>query len=483
MKRKSVYIVASAALVGGAAALRLAALPPALPDLDAVNFARALTSFDLASQQPHFPGYPVYVFLARAFAATGLGEVAALAAPGLLLGVAAVAGLGAVLRRQVGEAGAFAAAAVVGFAPLAVLQGALPHSDGAGFAALVLALAAALAAAAGKGVGPLAAGMVAGLTLGIRPSYLPALVALPLLFAAGLRLRWIAGLTLGTGLWLAPLVLMVGPARFVEIAGHFLAGHAGEWGGTVIVRPELAERLTWLGFDLGAAGLGLPWSGAVEPARILLALLLGAGAVALVAARQPTSLPLRAALLVALPYGAWAFLGQNLIKARHVLPLLAAAALLVALLPGAVARWRSDLAPAMAGALALLLAVVALPLAREQGRVPTPGAQLVHHVAATLPPAGASYFTGEEARLFERYAPHYRAGRLAGGDELAAAAGRLAQAGVQVYVSSAAPGYERLRPQLEEVARFSTSRLVRAHANPIVLYRYLPAVAGGGELP
>ena len=322
----------------------------------------------------------------------------------------------------------------------------------------------------------LLAGLAAGLTLGIRPSYAPAFVALPLLFTGADRLRWIGGGAIGVFAWLAPLAAIAGPAQLATIATRFVAGHAGEWGGTAIVQPDLTQRLSLFGFDFAAAGLGLPWPGALDAARFAVALVLGAGLAALLVRGKRLGAVARAALLVAAPYAAWAFLGQNLIKARHVLPLLAAFALICALVPAAL----HDARAAYAAALACALLAVALPLAREQGAVPAPGVQLVQYVAAQSSPAGASYFTGEEARLFEQYAPQFRAGRLAGGDELASATALLAGAGVDVYVTSAAPGFERLRPQLEELARFATSPLVRAHANPIVLYRYRPAVAGGG---
>ncbi len=467
--------IASLLVIAGAA-LRLAAVPPALPDLDAVNFGRALTRFDLAAQAPHFPGYPIYVLLARGFSVLGATDVFALALPGIVLGAAAVAALAAALLPYVGAAGALAGSAVVALAPLAVLQGGLPNSDGAGFAALVLALAAALAALRDEGR-VLWAGFAAGLTLGIRPSYLPALVALPLLFAREVRLRWIAGAALGTLAWLLPLALLAGPTELAAVAGHFFAGHAGEWGGTAIVQPDLALRLSLFGFDFAAGGLGLPWPGASGAAQIAVALVLGAGLCALVVrGAQPGSVA-RAALLVGVPYAAWAFLGQNLLKARHVLPLLAAFALLLALVPAALQQARF----AWTAALACALLAVALPLAREQGSVAAPGVQLVQHAAGHCAPEGTSWLTGEEARLFERYAPQYRAGRYTA-DDLPRAAAQLGSAGVHVYVSSAAPGFERLLPQLEEVARFAVSPLVRAHANPIVLYRYRPASAGGGEL-
>ncbi len=43
------------------ACLHLVALPPALEDLDSVNFALGIERFDVARHRPHPPGYPVYL--------------------------------------------------------------------------------------------------------------------------------------------------------------------------------------------------------------------------------------------------------------------------------------------------------------------------------------------------------------------------------------------------------------------------------------
>ncbi|MFA5770883.1 MAG: glycosyltransferase family 39 protein [Patescibacteria group bacterium] len=47
--------------------LRLYFLSPWLEDWDSVQFALALKDFSLIKQQPHSPGYPLYIFLGRIF--------------------------------------------------------------------------------------------------------------------------------------------------------------------------------------------------------------------------------------------------------------------------------------------------------------------------------------------------------------------------------------------------------------------------------
>jgi hypothetical protein len=71
-------IAACAALLPALLALRL---PDALDGQDGVNFALALADYDPVLEQPHFPGYPLYIALCRLFAAAGASEPAALALP------------------------------------------------------------------------------------------------------------------------------------------------------------------------------------------------------------------------------------------------------------------------------------------------------------------------------------------------------------------------------------------------------------------
>ncbi|HSP78426.1 MAG TPA: glycosyltransferase family 39 protein, partial [Myxococcaceae bacterium] len=180
-------------LVGAGVAARVLALPRLLPDLDAVNFARALDAFNLSAQAPHFPGYPVYVALARLAAEAVAPEVVALALPGLVLGAVAIAALALVLRSLLGPAGALVGAALVALLPLPVLFGATPGSDGVGLALLVLAACAVLRTGASSLGATVLAGLVAGVALGARPSFLPALLGLALVVPRGHRRSALAG--------------------------------------------------------------------------------------------------------------------------------------------------------------------------------------------------------------------------------------------------------------------------------------------------
>jgi len=64
-------------------ALHLPYLPKSLEDLDSINFALGVRQFDVAHHQPHPPGYPVYIAVAKIVHAAVPDEARALG----LLGV------------------------------------------------------------------------------------------------------------------------------------------------------------------------------------------------------------------------------------------------------------------------------------------------------------------------------------------------------------------------------------------------------------
>ena len=65
-------------------------LPATLEDIDSLNFALGLHDFDPARHQPHPPGYPVFIALAKIVRAVWPSDAAALAFLGALGGALAL---------------------------------------------------------------------------------------------------------------------------------------------------------------------------------------------------------------------------------------------------------------------------------------------------------------------------------------------------------------------------------------------------------
>src|SRR5262245_31521820 len=75
-------------------AFHLPYLPKSLEDLDSINFALGVRHFDVAEHQPHPPGYPLYILVAKGIQALVRSELTALSVLSAVagaLGVVAIA--------------------------------------------------------------------------------------------------------------------------------------------------------------------------------------------------------------------------------------------------------------------------------------------------------------------------------------------------------------------------------------------------------
>ena len=362
------------ALFALVAASRVASAVYYVEDTDSLRFALAVRDYSVAELRPHFPGYPVFVFLAKGLTAL-MGSYAIAFS---LLGAVAVFGIIYYLHQLLRVApeaplGVLVALLVL-FNPLIWLLSNRYMPD-------LLGAACALAALHHLVQGRRDAGfLLAGLLAGIRLSHLPFLLP-PVLLA--LRRDGLRGVVLGgvgVLVWLAPLVLDTGWGELVSAAQKQAEGHFVDFGGTVYTEPDLGARASGLLEALLAHGVGSYW-----PMRHPLTMLVTVGLLATLAAGFGTLrdvLPRTVLwMLVAswTVYLAWIFLYQNVIyKSRHVLPLLPLLLLVVALGAQAVLRWgrtgRTVVGLFLAGYAAVTLVLV------QQHRRPTAIAQVAEHL-------------------------------------------------------------------------------------------------------
>jgi hypothetical protein len=365
----------SPAAIACAGALLLPALlalllPSALDGPDSVNFALGLSDFDPLLEQPHFPGYPVYIAVCRLFARAGFPEAVALALPGVLASSALVPAQSALGRRFGLPAPVLALAALLLVAqPLVWFEGPRPAPDLLATSCAWIALA--LAACQRPG----ASGLVLGLALGVRVDLAP-LAFVAVAFSARARVRFASGLALGVGLWLPALALALPPGAFAR-GTRFALGHFSVWGSTALAGAGRSTAFRGLAFGLAApllpllGFLGARW--APKELGRFLACALG-------------------------PYALWVLLGQNLASPRHLLPLAPALAILAA---SAIASLERRAVRVLAwGA----LAVSALALS-SLVRPPHPnGRELAGRVRSVCPGCSA-IFAGPSERVLEHYSP------------------------------------------------------------------------------
>jgi hypothetical protein len=221
VNRSAVIVLLAAVFL----ALHLPYLPRSLEDLDSINFALGVRQFDVAHHQPHPPGYPVYIALAKIVHAAVPDEARALALVSVAAGALGVLAIGALfvrLEHLDGSMGWLPAAALALTSPLYWFTAVRPLSDMPGLAAAIGVQALTLGAETARGL--YVASLCAGVATGIRSQV--AWLTVPLLAFAALRRpgpkprvpTWLF-VTLcfigGALVWAVPLVMVTGgPAAY-----------------------------------------------------------------------------------------------------------------------------------------------------------------------------------------------------------------------------------------------------------------------------
>jgi hypothetical protein len=231
------------------AAAHLPFLAQSLEDIDSINFALGLRHYDISQHQPHPPGYPVYIAIARvvlgavhlvhAGAQPAAAEALALALVSAVSGALAVVCLGMIFaafdRMSAAPARRFWwwATALAAGSPLFWISGLRPMSDLPGLSLALLSLA--LMLCSGSRVSFLAGALVAGLSAGVRVQ--TALLTVPtmalLVWARRMRARdaleAVAALGAGGLLWAVPLLWLSGGVNGYLAALGSQAGEDFAW--------------------------------------------------------------------------------------------------------------------------------------------------------------------------------------------------------------------------------------------------------------
>jgi len=240
MRRARAFQVSVVVLAIVFIALHLPYLPSSLEDLDSLNFALGIRQFDIARHQPHPPGYPVYIAIAKAIHAAVPAEATALGLLSAIAGGLGVMAMAVLFWRLHGaarpSAWPLAAVAVAMTAPLYWVTAVRPLSDMSGLAAALAVQAMALGATRARALA--LAGFCAGLAGGLRSQVLWLTVPLLILQGPGAR-RWglavrddrsrpahlapstqllaplVVSFLAGVLLWFVPLIVITGgPAAY-----------------------------------------------------------------------------------------------------------------------------------------------------------------------------------------------------------------------------------------------------------------------------
>jgi Protein of unknown function (DUF2723) len=406
--RRILYVIAAYV------AAHLVFLAPSLEDIDSINFALGLRHFDIASHQPHPPGYPVYIALGRVSLTviralapsldTARAEAIALAlwsaiggGVALLAAWAFFAEVGRYRDRSRGVSPffkvggiSFWATTLLAASPLFWISGMRPLSDMPGLAMAMAAQALALRGSSDRRLLVWAA-LLAGVAAGFRVQ--TACLTVPMLAFAMWSQRsagvvWLAtrpalALIVGGLAWAVPLIVSSGG---IDAYLRALGSQAGEdfaWTGMLWVN-RTPRRLMFALWETFA----LPWD------TLALAVTIGvasaAGAIVSILRDR------RALAVVALafaPYLAWHLLFQETVFVRYALPTLPLVTWLA--VRGAAVAGRA--APYVTAVVVALALVIAVPDGVVYARQPHPAFQAIAamktRAADSAPAAIYSHFS------------------------------------------------------------------------------------------
>ena len=386
----------------------LAALPPALDDIDAINFALGVRDFDVAQHQPHPPGYPLFIALGKL--STPLLRAAGVASPEVrgLAVWSALAGTGLLLlvftlwRTLDPHPLRPALAAVIAAAsPLFWFTSLRPLSDVSGLCVAVAALvfiARALPAGSSPAREPptralLAGGFLAGLAIGFRSQTVvltaPLLATVLLVPWLGIpmrvRLGSLAAAGAGVAAWAIPLVVASGGlSNYLNSLGS----QAGEdFSGVVMLWTNRTPKVAALAL---LNTFVLPWDHAFLAGVVLALAATGLFVLLLTSADgRPVLMGdgwRRAALLAVMfgPYAIFHLLFQETVTVRYALPLVLPIAYLVAV---SLTETRPVLSLVVGSALVASMLWLAVPAGSAYGRIPSPIFRVLDAMSGSPNPA------------------------------------------------------------------------------------------------
>ena len=297
-----------------------------IEDIDSLRFALSLYDYDITKLQPHFPGYPVFCFIAKIiYLLTGSMGITF----SIIGGVSVYYLIYFMLKLDNIDAASLVGLFmifIIFFNPLVWLMSNRYMPDIMGLA-IVTAILYQLIFRSKKMSSLYCGYFLSGVLAGIRLSYLP-IILFPFiseLIKNKNRLNLLSLFLLGIFLWLIPLIWITGFDNLWLSALNHTQGHFMDYGGSIFTEKNLSIRFFHLVESIWADGMGGYWIGRSWVTVIfsfLIATLLIFGFVTIIN-NWKFEKSLKIIMSCILIYLLWVFFSQNIIyKSRHILPAL-----------------------------------------------------------------------------------------------------------------------------------------------------------------
>ena len=291
-------------------------------DIDSLRFALSLADgYDVTRFQPHFPGYPVFCFIAYILYSISGSIAVSFSMIGGVSTFLTIYFTGRILDIDIRSKAFAFTCLIILFNPMIALLGTryMPDLMGLSIAITSIYYIVFSFTDSHKYIGF----FLAGILLGIRLSYFP-LVITPIaleLYRRRARLNAMLCFILGIIVWLIPFLATQGLGNLYSVALKHTIGHMNEYGGTIITEGSLLIRLKMLFYTVWSDGLGGYWEG-----RSFLTIFNSLSIVFLLSqliknSRIVITSKMKVVIVSIAIYALWIFLFQNIIyKSRHVLP-------------------------------------------------------------------------------------------------------------------------------------------------------------------
>ncbi len=296
-----------------------------IEDTDSLRFALSINDYDITKLQPHFPGYPIYCFLAKILYFFTKSFAVSFSILGAVSIFSIIFFLLKIMNTELQTIKGALLAGLVFFNPLLWLMSNryMPDLMGLAFtlsAFYFLCFENNYDKKLSKGF------LLTGLLAGLRLSFLPVLIvpACYNFFYSNKKIYLILAFAGGCFVWLVPLIWMSGFENLFNAALKQTQGHFADFGGTIITESNALKRLLMIIRSIWADGLGGYWIGRSWQTLFLSFFMIYTiylGLKNLKELNKKENYFIFFSFVIV--YGLWIFFFQNVIyKSRHILPLL-----------------------------------------------------------------------------------------------------------------------------------------------------------------